>query len=79
MKIHRLDLYSHLSHELSLADLELIESLDGLRALLRRSFENPSDREAKRDLRIQKEIFWTALEIREATALDLARATQPHG
>lgn len=79
MKIHRLDLFSHLSHELGLADLELIESLDGVRTLLRRTFESPGDRSAKRELKIQKENFWAALEIREATALDLARVTQARG
>lgn len=64
---------------MSLADLEVIETLDGIRALLRRCGDNPNDREAKRELRIQQSTFWQALEVRESVAMNLERVSQRSG
>lgn len=79
MKYQRLDLYSHVSHELAYADLQVIEVLDNVRLLTRRSLENPQDRETKRELAVQKATFWKSIEVRESVALDLVRVNQRRG
>lgn len=78
MKLHRLDLYSHLSHEMSLADLELIETLDAIRTLLRQRLENPGQRAVQRELHVLMTTFWKALEVRESVAYELSRVAS-HG
>lgn len=75
MRFQRLDLYSHLSHELAHADMEIIETLDSVRLLIRRCIENPGDRSIRGELHRQKSAYWRALEMRESVAYELARVT----